>query len=199
MALNTSVGALEAMVRALDQLPGIGRRAAERIALHLAAQPTKEVEQLGSILVRARRALKHCGACGNLSEADPCTICADPDRDQALLCVVESPREVAVLERAGLHRGRYHVLGGLLAPLEGVGCEELRIQGLVERVAKGGIREVVLLLSPSLEGDATSLLLERELGGHEVKVSRAARGIPAGGELDHLDEVTLGNAFEGRR
>lgn len=190
---------LERMVRGLSSLPGIGRRAAERIALHLAASPAAVVRELCETLVRGREALGICEICGNLSEATPCAICSDSARDSEVVCVVEGPREVAVIERSRAHQGRYHVLGGLLAPLDGVGPEQLRIAPLVERIRAGGVDEVVLVLSPSLEGDATALLLQRDLAPTGVRISRAARGIPAGGSLDHLDEVTLGNAFEGRR
>ena len=190
---------LERMVRALSSLPGIGRRAAERIALHLAARPEAEVRDLANALAESRGDLKSCGSCGNLTGRDPCELCADSTRDPKVICVVESPREVAVMERSRMHRGRYHVLGGLLAPLEGVGADQQRIPELAARVRDEGVEEVVLVLSPSLEGDATALLVQRELADSGARISRAARGIPAGGSLDHLDEVTLGNAFEGRR
>jgi recombination protein RecR len=189
------------MIRELARLPGIGRRSAERIALHLAASPVEDVERLGRTLVRGRRALLQCGVCGNLSAEDPCAICADFRRETSVLCVVEGPRDVSLVERSGLHRGRYHVLGGLLAPLDGVGREELRLDAFLLRLREEKIEEVVLLLSPSTEGDATAMLLQREItaAAPDVRLTRAARGIPAGGKLDYLDEVTLGNAFEGRR
>ena len=201
MGRRTYPAPLDAIIRELARLPGIGRRSAERIALHLAASPVEEVEQLGRTLVRGRRALLQCGICGNLSAEDPCAICADPRRDIGVICVVEGPRDVSVVERSGLHRGRYHVLGGLLAPLNGVGRDELRVDALLRRLRGEKSTEVVLLLSPSLEGDATAMLLQREIAAAnpDVRLTRAARGIPAGGKLDYLDEVTLGNAFEGRR
>ncbi len=191
--------ALEEMARALTSWPGIGRRAAERIALHLATRPENEIRSLARTLVSARESIRACGDCGNFTEESPCSICADPTRDASVICVVEGPREVSVIERSGRFRGRYHVLGGLLAPLEGIGRDDLRFNSLCERVKADQVEEVILLLSPSLEGDTTALLVEQEIATRKVRVTRAARGIPSGGDLNFLDEVTLGSALDGRQ
>lgn len=191
--------ALDRLAREISTFPGIGRRAAERIALHLATRSKDEISRLADVLVESHNDLLNCSTCGNLADSDPCSVCGAPDRDLGTICVVEGPREVGVLERLGSYRGVYHVLGGLLAPLAGIGRDDLRVDALVERARGEAVHEIILVLSPSLEGDTTALLLEQELAGSGVRVTRAARGIPSGGDLDFLDEVTLGSALEGRR
>ena len=191
--------ALDRLVREISTFPGIGRRAAERIALDLASRSADEIRRLAEVLVESHGNLRNCSVCGNLADVDPCGVCSASDRDHGTVCVVEGPREVGVLERLGSYRGVYHVLGGLLAPLAGIGRDDLRVDSLLERVKDGRVKEVILVLSPSLEGDTTALLVEQELVESGVRVTRAARGIPSGGDLDFLDEVTLGSALEGRR
>ncbi len=190
---------LSALVAVLGKLPGIGPRSAERIGLHLVQTDPAQVEHLAHALVEARRRVRSCERCGALTEASPCDLCTSPSRDEGMVCVVERATDVLSLERAGAFRGRYHVLGGRLSPVNGVGPEDLRIAELEARVSGGITREVVLALGTDVEGDATASYLARRLGGKGVQVTRLAAGLPAGSGLDFADEVTLARALEGRR
>ena len=190
---------LTALVAVLGKLPGIGPRSAERIALHLVQTDPAQVELLAHALVEARRRVRTCDECGALTEVSPCDLCTSPSRDAALVCVVERATDVLALEKAGAFRGRYHVLGGRLSPVNGVGPEDLRIEELERRVSGGGVREIVLALGTDVEGDATASYLARRLTQPGVEVTRLAAGLPAGSGLDFADEVTLSRALEGRR
>jgi recombination protein RecR len=185
------------LTEALCRLPGIGPRSAERLALHLVQSPTDDVRRLTQTILQAREKIRLCATCGALTETDPCAICDDPRRDGTVLCVVERPLDIFALEKAGSFRGRYHVLGGRLSPLNGVEPEDLRIAQLEARLA--GVKEVVIALSTDVEGDATSFYLAKRLAGKDAKVSRLAHGLPAGSGLEFADEVTLSRALEGRR
>jgi recombination protein RecR len=187
------------LVTALNRLPGIGPRSAERIALHLVQGESGAVRQLAEAILQAREHIRLCSVCGALTEADPCALCADPRRDHALVCVVERPVDVISIEKAGSFRGTFHVLGGKISPVNGVGPEELRITQLEDRLSTEGIKEVVLALGSDVEGDATSFYLAKRLGGKGVKVTRLAQGLPAGSGLEFADELTLSRALEGRR
>ena len=190
---------LDRLVQELGRLPGIGPRSAERIALHLLGTEASEARRLAETIVTAREKIQWCSLCGGLTEVQPCALCDDPQRDRALLCVVEQPTDILILERARAFRGRYHVLGGTLSPINGVGPEDLRLDALERRVASEPIREVVIALGTSVEGDATGHFLARRLAGRGLKVTRIAYGLPAGSGLEFADEVTLGHALEGRR
>ena len=190
---------LDRLVQELGRLPGIGPRSAERIALHLLGTEASEARRLAETIVTAREKIQWCSLCGGLTEVQPCALCGDPQRDRALLCVVEQPTDILILERARAFRGRYHVLGGTLSPINGVGPEDLRLDALERRVASEPIREVVIALGTSVEGDATGHFLARRLAGRGLKVTRIAYGLPAGSGLEFADEVTLGHALEGRR
>jgi recombination protein RecR len=181
----------------LGRLPGIGPRTAARLALHLAQSDAGSVHQLAQAIIRARDLIRACAVCGALTEGDTCVICADPRRDGTLLCVVERPLDVFALEKAGSFRGKYHVLGGKISPLNGVEPEDLRIAELESRLA--GVKEVIVALGTDVEGDATSFYLGKRLAGKVPKISRIAHGVPAGAGLEFSDEVTLGLALEGRR
>jgi recombination protein RecR len=183
---------------ALCRLPGIGPRSAERLALHLVQCPADDVRRLAQTLVQAREKIRTCSVCGGLTEADPCAICQDPRRDNSLLCVVERPLDIFALEKAGSFRGRYHVLGGRISPLNGVEPEDLRLAELESRLGRG-VTEIIVALSTDVEGDATSFYLAKRLAGKGAKISRLAHGLPAGSGLEFADEVTLGRALEGRR
>ena len=183
---------------ALCRLPGIGPRSAERLALHLVQSTADDVRRLAQTLVQAREKIRVCSKCGGLTEADPCAICQDPRRDASVLCVVERPLDVFALEKAGTFRGRYHVLGGKISPLNGVEPEDLRLAELESRLG-GGVTEIVVAVSTDVEGDATSYYLAKRLGGKGAKISRLAHGLPAGSGLEFADEVTLSRALEGRR
>ncbi len=188
-----------ALVAALSRLPGIGPRSAERIALHLVQAEPGTVKHLADAMLTARERVKFCEVCGALTEQSPCAICSDPRRDASLVCVVERPVDILSLEKSGTFRGKYHVLGGKISPLNGVEPDDLRIAGLERRLGCEPIREVVIALGTDVEGDATSFYLAKRLARPEVKVTRIAHGLPAGSGLEYADEVTLGHALEGRR
>lgn len=187
------------LVAALAKLPGIGPRSAERLALHLVQTDRQQVQDLARVLVSARERVASCELCGGLTEAQPCRICTESTRDGSLLCVVERPVDILLFEKAGSYRGRYHVLGGKLSPLQGIEPEDLRIAALESRLDHEPIREVVLALPTDVEGDATSSYLARRLADREVRVSRLAHGLPAGSTLEFADELTLSRALEGRQ
>jgi len=194
------VPAIEELVAELAKLPGIGRKTAQRLTFFLLKQPAETAERLAEAIRRVRGRVTACGACGNLSEDDPCPICCDPRRDAALLCVVEESADVGAIERAGRYRGRYHVLGGRLSPLEGLGPDQLRLEQLVTRVANGsGVREVIVATNPSMEGEATATYVQQVLKPTGVRVTRIARGLPVGGDLEYADAVTIAQALAARR
>jgi recombination protein RecR len=194
------VSALDELVAELAKLPGIGRKTALRLTFHLLKQPPEAAAQLARAISQARERIHACGACGALTDADPCAICADPRRDASLLCVVEDSADVGAIERAGRFRGRYHVLGGRLSPLEGVGPEALRVDELLARVRNGTeVREVIIATNPSMEGEVTATLLQQALRAAPVRVTRIARGLPMGGDLEYADGVTIAQALAARR
>lgn len=194
------MSAIEELVGELAKLPGIGRKTAQRLTFFLLKQPVETADRLAEAIRRVRGRVTACGACGNLSEEDPCPICRDPRRDAALLCVVEESADVGAVERAGRYRGRYHVLGGRLSPLEGVGPDQLRLDALVARVANGsGVREVIVATNPSMEGEATATYVQQVLKPTGVRVTRIARGLPVGGDLEYADAVTIAQALAARR
>jgi recombination protein RecR len=189
--------ALERLVRSLQGLPGLGRKSATRLALHLLAD-RQDAEELATAMAEAAERVTHCSVCGAITEADPCTICSDPRREATLLCVVASPVDVLPFEKAAFYRGRYHVLGGLLSPLEGVRAEDLPLDRLLARIDEDQVREVILALDTSVEGETTALYIQRLLEGRPVGISRLATGIPVGGALAYTDEATLQRAFQHR-
>lgn len=192
-------GPVTQLVAALGRLPGIGPRSAERLALHLVQGDADAVRQLAAVLVDARKRVANCARCGALTEHQPCPVCADDRRDASQLCVVERALDVLSLEKSGTFKGRYHVLGGKLSPLNGIGPEDLRIAELEIRLADETVREVILALGSDVEGDSTSHYLARRLASRGVRVSRLAQGLPAGSGLEFADELTLSRALEGRR
>jgi recombination protein RecR len=193
------VGLIDDLVAELGKLPGIGQKTAQRLTYHLLQQPRERVERLAQTLSAVSSGVHGCPQCGNFTDADRCAICTDPRRDESLLCVVEEPSAVAVVERATAFRGRYVVLGGRLSPLDGVGPERLRLDLLERQVGAGGIREVILATNPSLEGEATATYIHHLLEGRGVRVTRLARGLPVGGDLEYIDGVTLSHALEARQ
>jgi recombination protein RecR len=192
-------GIIQDVIDALGRLPGIGPKGAQRIAFHLLKVDPEEVTALAAALVALREQVRFCAICGNVAQEERCAICRDPRRDPALLCVVEESKDVVAIERTREFRGRYHVLGGAISPMEGVGPDDLRIRELLGRLADGTVTEVILATDPNLEGEATAAYLARMLGPLGLTVSRLASGLPVGGDLEFADEVTLGRAFEGRR
>lgn len=190
---------LERLVQELGKWPGIGRKTALRLGMHLLGRGPQEMRELGTILLQVAERSRFCSRCGNVSEEEFCGICLAASRDQGTVCVVEQLGDLMAIERSGEYRGVYHVLGGVLSPLDGVGPEDLRIQQLTDRLREGVIGELILALNPTVEGDATALYLQHRLESMPaVKLSRLARGIPMGGSLDFLDQLTLGRALDGR-
>jgi recombination protein RecR len=194
------VSAIEDLVAELAKLPGIGRKTAQRLTFYLLKQPTDTATRLADAIRSVRERITACGVCGTLTDEDPCTICRDSRRDATVLCVVEEASDVAAIERAGRFRGRYHVLGGRISPLEGVGPEALRLDPLVGRVANGaGVREVIIATNPSMEGEVTATYVQQLLKPTGVRVTRIARGLPVGGDLEYADGVTIAQALLARR
>lgn len=195
-----SGGAIEDLVTELAKLPGIGRKTAQRLTFFLLKQPAETATRLAEAIRSVRERVVACGVCGTLTDEDPCAICRDPRRDASLLCVVEEAADVTAIERAGRFRGRYHVLGGRLSPLEGIGPEALRLDRLMERATNGaGVREVIIATNPSMEGEVTATFLQQLLRPTGVRVTRIARGLPIGGDLEYADGVTIAQALLARR
>ncbi|WP_026929956.1 recombination mediator RecR [Glycomyces tenuis] len=192
-------GALGDLIEELGQLPGIGPKSAQRLAFHLLAAEKVEVERLVSALHRVKEQVRFCEVCGNVSESERCGICRDQRRSEEQICVVEEPKDVLAVERTGEFRGRYHVLGGAINPLEGIGPDDLRIRSLMTRLQSGETKEIILATDPNTEGEATATYLAMLVKPMGFKVTRLASGLPVGGDLEYADEVTLGRAFSGRR
>ncbi len=197
--MNDLAPPLEHVIHELTKLPSIGRRTAQRLAFHLLRAPREDSEALARAIVDLREKIRLCSVCFNLSERELCTVCSDPKRDGALICVVEEPGNLLAVERMGAYRGLYHVLGGALSPLKDRGPDDLRLHELLERVGRGGITEVVLATNPDVEGEATAVYVSRLLKPLGLKVTRLAQGLPVGGDLEYTDDLTLRRAFEGRR
>jgi len=193
------VSAIDELVTELARLPGIGRKTALRLTFHLLQQPAVQVARLARALDAVAERVRPCEVCGNLTEEQPCGICRDPRRDPAVLCVVEEASAVGVVDRSTEFRGRYHVLGGRLSPLDGIGPEALRIDELVRRVREDGVREVILATNPSMEGEVTATYIQQLLSAMAVRVTRLARGLPMGGDLEYVDGVTLAHALSARQ
>lgn len=192
-------GVVQDLIDELGRLPGVGPKSAQRIAFHLLQADSVDVSRLVNALVQVKEKVRFCSICGNVAESDQCRICSDPRRDLTYICVVEEPKDVVAVERTREFRGRYHVLGGAISPIEGVGPDDLRIKELLTRLADADVSEVIIATDPNLEGEATATYLARLLRPLNLKVTRLASGLPVGGDLEYADEVTLGRAFEGRR
>ena len=189
--------ALQQLIEEFSRLPGIGRKSAQRLALHLLKQPREDVVRMARTLVNMKDRIRYCSVCWNITEGDPCAICASPKRDRCIICVVEEPNDVMAVEKTNDFKGLYHVLGGALSPLDGIGPEDLKVKELLNR-ATSNVTEVILALNPNVEGEATTIYLTRLLKPLGVTVSRIARGLPVGGDLEFADEATLSRALEGR-
>ena len=192
-------GAIQDLIDELGRLPGIGPKSAQRIAFHIIQSELVDISRLADVLRTVKEKVKFCTECGNISEEELCRICRDPRRDPALICVVEESKDVIAIEKTREFRGKYHVLGGAISPIDGIGPENLRIRELMVRLAATEIQEIIIATDPNLEGEATATYLSRLLKPLGMKVSRLASGLPVGGDLEYADEVTLGRAFEGRR
>lgn len=192
-------GIVQELIDELGRLPGIGPKSAQRIAFHILQTETFDVSRLAQVLTEVRDKVKFCEICGNVGEEARCGICRDARRDPTLICVVEEAKDVVAIERTREFRGLYHVLGGSISPMDGIGPDDLRIRQLLTRLGDGTVTEVIIATDPNMEGEATATYITRLLAAIEVKVSRLAFGLPVGGDLEYADEVTLGRAFEGRR
>ncbi len=192
-------GPIQDLIDELARLPGIGPKSAQRLAFYLVKAPDEDARRLADVVVAAKERITFCRECGNVAEGELCRVCRDPGRDATVLCVVEEPKDAATIERAGIVKGRYHVLGGAISPLDGVGPEDLRVQELLDRVERHGVTEVILATNPNLEGIATAMYVGALLKPLGVKATRLASGLPVGGDLEYADEVTLSQALEGRR
>lgn len=192
-------GAVQDLIDELGRLPGVGPKGAQRIAFHLLQSDPTDVERLVATLTAVKERVRFCELCFNVAEAERCRICQDPRRDPSAICVVEEPKDVVAIERTREFRGRYHVLGGAISPIDGIGPDDLHVRELVARLSDSAVEEVIIATDPNLEGEATASYLSRLLKDVGVRVSRLASGLPVGGDLEYADEVTLGRAFEGRR
>jgi recombination protein RecR len=192
-------GVVQDLIDELGRLPGIGPKSAQRIAFHLLAADSTDVRRLAAVLVEVKDKVRFCRTCGNVAEAEQCRICSDTRRDLTKICVVEEPKDVVAIEKTREFRGRYHVLGGAISPIEGIGPDDLRVRELMTRLADGEVTELILATDPNLEGEATATYLARLVKPMGLRVTRLASGLPVGGDLEYADEVTLGRAFEGRR
>jgi recombination protein RecR len=190
---------LARLIDELSKLPGVGPKTAQRLAYHILRTPMPDAEALAAAIRSVKTDLRYCGVCFNIAETDPCVICSSDERDAKLVCVVEEPLDVLAIERTGQYKGRYHVLHGAISPVNGVRPDDLKIAQLVERVKKGGIEELILATNPNLEGEATSMYVAQLLAGSGARLTRLARGLPMGGDLEYADEVTVSRALEGRR
>lgn len=193
------VDPLAELITALQRLPGIGARSAQRLAYHLLKTPREEVDALCAALLSVKERVTYCSVCNNITDVDPCVYCTADDRDPRLICVVEQPENVAAIEKTRGFRGRYHVLMGAIAPLQGIGPDDLKLKGLLARVAEGGVHEVILATNPTVEGEATALYIARLLKPLGPKVTRIAMGVPVGSDIDYTDEFTMSKSMEGRR
>lgn len=192
-------GAVQDLIDELNRLPGVGPKSAQRIAFHLLTADDEDVERLATTLLRVKNEVRFCTICGNVAQGETCRICTDDRRDPSVICVVEEPKDVVAIERTREYRGRYHVLGGAISPIDGVGPDDLRIRELLARLRDGLVTELILATDPNLEGEATATYLARMLRPMGLTVTRLASGLPVGGDLEYADEVTLGRAFSGRR
>ncbi len=197
--MSEQLGPIEDITAQLAKLPSIGRKSAQRLAYHIVSMPLESVEMLSRALVEGRRAIRYCDTCGNYTTSQLCSICENDQRDASLLCVVRDPRDVAAMERVHDYKGRYHVLHGVLSPMDGVGPADIRIRELLLRLQDETVKEVIIATNPDIEGEATAAYLARLIKPLQVKVSRIAHGVPVGSDLEYADEVTLSKAMEGRR
>ena len=189
---------VENAVNEFAKLPGIGRKTALRLVLHLLRQEEFSVENFGNAIIKLRKEIKYCHVCHNISDSDTCSLCSDPNRDDSIICVVENIKEVMVIENTHQFKGRYHVLGGVISPMDGIGPSDLEIDSLVKRVSEGGIQEIILALSATMEGDTTNFYIFRKLAPYNIKISILARGVSVGDELEYTDEITLGRSIINR-
>ena len=190
---------LARLIEQFEKLPGIGHKTAVRLAFSVLAMNKESAKQFSESIIYAKENIKYCSVCGNMTDIDPCRICSAGNRDSTVICVVETPRDVMAMEKIREYKGLYHVLNGVISPLEGIGPNEINIKGLLERITKGNIKEVILATNPNVEGEATAMYISKILKPFGIKATRIAHGLPVGGDLEYADEVTLAKSLEGRR
>lgn len=197
--MNYYAAPIAKLIEAFTRLPGIGSKTAQRLAFHLLDMPQKEAEELAYAIINAKRSVRYCEICSNITDSDRCNICSDAKRDENLICVVEDPRDVVAMEKTREFKGRYHVLHGAISPMDGIGPDDIGLKELLARLKGGNIKEVILATNPNIEGEATAMYISKLIKPLGVKTTRIAHGVPVGGDLEYADEVTLMKALEGRR
>lgn len=190
---------LNNLINQLSRLPGIGGKSAQRLAFHILAMEEKDALAIAQAIIEGKKNMKYCSVCGNLTDIDPCAVCSDQSRDQKIICAVESPKDVAAMERIKEFKGLYHVLHGVISPMDGIGPEDINLKSLIIRLQQNDIEEVILATNPNIEGEATAMYIAKLIKPSGIKVTRIAHGIPVGGDLEYADEITLSKAVEGRR
>ena len=197
--MQVYTGPITRLIEEFSKLPGVGRKTAQRLAFHIINMNTNDVEALSKAIIEAKREIRYCSVCCNITDTDPCSMCSNKNRDSSVICVVEDPRDVAAMERTREFKGQYHVLNGVISPMDGIGPDMIKIKELIQRLGAQDVREIIMATNPTIEGEATAMYISRILKPLEVKVTRIASGLPVGGDLEYADEVTLSKALEGRK
>ena len=197
--MQTYSGPISALIEEFSKLPGVGRKTAQRLAFHVINMNINDVEALSKAILEAKKEIKYCSICYNITDKDPCSMCSNKNRDSSVICVVEDPRDVAAMERTKEFNGQYHVLNGVISPMDGIGPDMIRIKELIQRLGNQDVREIIMATNPTIEGEATAMYIARLLKPMGIKVTRIAHGLPVGGDLESADEVTISKALEGRR
>lgn len=197
--MQVYTGPITRLIEEFSKLPGVGRKTAQRLAFHIINMNTNDVEALSKAIIEAKREIKYCSVCCNITDTDPCSMCSNKKRDSSVICVVEDPRDVAAMERTREFKGQYHVLNGVISPMDGIGPDMIKIKELIQRLGTQDVREIIMATNPTIEGEATAMYIARLLKPMGIKVTRIAHGLPVGGDLEYADEVTISKALEGRR
>ena len=197
--MQVYTGPITRLIEEFSKLPGVGRKTAQRLAFHIINMNTNDVEALSKAIIEAKREIKYCSVCCNITDTDPCSMCSNKNRDASVICVVEDPRDVAAMERTREFKGQYHVLNGVISPMDGIGPDMIKIKELIQRLGTQDVREIIMATNPTIEGEATAMYIARLLKPMGIKVTRIAHGLPVGGDLEYADEVTISKALEGRR
>lgn len=197
--MQSYTGPIARLIEEFSKLPGVGRKTAQRLAFHVINMNVNDVESLSKAILEAKREIKYCSVCCNITDTDPCSMCSNKNRDTGVICVVEDPRDVAAMERTREFKGQYHVLNGVISPMDGIGPDMIKIKELIQRLGNQDVREVIMATNPTIEGEATAMYIARLLKPMGIKVTRIAHGLPVGGDLEYADEVTISKALEGRR
>ena len=197
--MQVYTGPITRLIEEFSKLPGVGRKTAQRLAFHIINMNTNDVEALSKAIIEAKREIKYCSVCCNITDTDPCSKCSNKNRDSSVICVVEDPRDVAAMERTREFKGQYHVLNGVISPMDGIGPDMIKIKELIQRLGTQDVREIIMATNPTIEGEATAMYIARLLKPMGIKVTRIAHGLPVGGDLEYADEVTISKALEGRR